>query len=79
MFEDNYKVLYMDTNSIYGKLNMTREEYVKILEKNKNLFRKDMGLLEPKMIKNPIQEGVFLSSKSYSYICKNDIPIINIK
>ena len=74
MFEDNYKVLYMDTDSVYGKLNMTREEYVKILEKNKNLFGKDMGLLEPEMIKNPIQEGVFLSSKSYSYICKNDIP-----
>ena len=26
------------------------------------------------MLGNPIQEGVFLSSKSYSYICKNDIP-----
>ena len=26
------------------------------------------------MLDNPIQESVFLSSKSYSYICKNDIP-----
>ena len=25
------------------------------------------------MFDNPIEEGVFISSKSYSYICKNDI------
>ena len=29
--------------------------------------------MEPEYLNNPIQEGVFLSSKSYSYICKNDI------
>ena len=28
----DYKVLYMDTDSIYAKLNMTHEEYIKILE-----------------------------------------------
>ena len=33
-----------------------------------------MVQIEPESLKNPIQEGVFLSSKSYSYICKNDIP-----
>ena len=33
-----------------------------------------IGQIEPEFLKNPIQEGVFLSSKSYSYICKNDIP-----
>ena len=64
----NYKVVYMDTDSIYTKLNMTHEEYVKILEKNK-----DIGQIESECLNNPIQEGVFLSSKSYSYICKNDI------
>ena len=31
------------------------------------------GQIEPECLNNPIQEGVFLSSKSNSYICKNDI------
>ena len=74
LFGDDYKVLYMDTDSIYAKLNMTHEEYIKILEKNKDLFGKDIGQIEPEYLDNPIQEGVFLSSKSYSYICKNNIP-----
>ena len=75
LFGDNYKVLYMDTDSIYAKLNMTHEKYLEILENNKNLFGKDIGQLEPdpKVLHNPIKEGVFLSSKSYSYICKSDI------
>ena len=30
--------------------------------------------MEQEYLNNPIQEGVFLYSKSYSYICKNDIP-----
>ena len=64
----------MDTDSIYSKLNMTYDKYLEILEKNKDLFGKDVGQIEPESINNPIQEGVFLSSKSYSYICKNDIP-----
>ena len=71
---DDFKVLYMDTDSIYARLNMTHEKYIEILEKNKNLFGKDIGQIEPECLDNPIQEGVFLSSKSYSYICKNDIP-----
>ena len=73
LFGDDYKVLYMDTDSIYAKSNMTHEEYVKILQKNKDLFGKEIGQIEPECLDNPIQEGVFLSSKSYSYICKNDI------
>ena len=31
LFGDNYKVLYMDTDSIYAKLNMTHEKYIEIL------------------------------------------------
>ena len=72
LFKD-YKVLYMDTDSIYAKSNMTHEKYIEILEKNKDLFGKEIGQIEPEYLNNPIQEGVFLSSKSYNYICKNDI------
>ena len=73
LFGDDYKVLYMDTDSIYSKLNMTHDKYIEILEKNKDLFGKDIGQIEAECLDNPIQEGVFLSSKSYTYICKNDI------
>ena len=73
LFKD-YKVLYMDTDCIYANFNMTHEEYIEILENNKDVFGKNKGQMEPEHLHNPIQEGVFLSSKSYSYICKNDIP-----
>ena len=73
LFGYNYKVLYMDTDSIYAKLDMTHKKYIEILQKNKDLFGKDIGNIEPEFLKNPIQEGVFLFSKCYSYICKNDI------
>ena len=74
-FGDDYKVLYMDTDSIYSKSNMTHEQYIEILENNKNLFGKNIiGNIEPEYLNNPIQEAIFLSSKSYSYICKDDIP-----
>ena len=75
LFGDNYKILYMDTDSIYAKINMTHEKYVEILENNKDLFGSYIGQIkpEPKILHNPIQEGIFLSSKSYSYICKDDI------
>ena len=69
----DYKVLYMDTDSIYAKLNISHKEYLKILEKNKDLFSKDIGMMEPECINNPIKEFIALSSKCYSYICKNDI------
>ena len=36
LFKD-YKILYMDTDSIYAKLNMTHEKYIEILENNKDL------------------------------------------
>ena len=69
----DYKVLYMDTDSIYSKLNISHNEYLEILEKNKDLFGKNIGLMEPECIDNPIKEFISLSSKFYSYICKNDI------
>ena len=75
VFGNHYKVLYMDTDSIYAKLNMTHEKYLEILENNKDLFGSDIGNIkpEPEILHNPIKEGIFLSSKSYSYICKYNI------
>ena len=69
----DYKVLYMDTDSIYAKLNISHKEYLKILEENKDLFGKNIGLLEPEYTDNPFKELISLSSKCYSYICKNNI------
>ena len=74
LFKDDYTVLYMDTDSIYAKLNMSCEEIIKILENNKDLFGSNIGNIEPEYLDNPIQEGIFLSSKCYSHISKNDIP-----
>ena len=73
LFGNDYKVLYMDTDSIYAKLNISHEKYIEILENNKDIFGKHIGQMEPEYLNNPIQEAVFLSSKSYSYICKNVI------
>ena len=39
----DYKVLYMDTDSIYAKLNISHDEYLKILEENKDFFGKNIG------------------------------------
>ena len=69
----DYKILYMDTDSIYSKLNISHKEYLKILGDNKDLFGKEIGLMEPECVDNPIKEFIGLSSKCYSYICENDI------
>ena len=69
----DYKVLYMDTGSIYAKLDISQNNYLKILEKNKDFFGKFIGQNEAECIDNPIKEFISLSSKRYSYICKNDI------
>ena len=74
LFGDDYKVLYMDTDSIYAKLNMSHEKYLEIFKNNKHIFGKDIGQLNTDHLNNKIKEGVFLSSKSYSCICENDIP-----
>ena len=70
----NYKVLYQDTDSIYSKLNISYDKYLKILEEDKDLFGKYIiGLMEPEKLDKPIKEFISLSSKCYSYICKKDI------
>ena len=81
VFGNDYKVLYMDADSIYSKLNMTHEKYLEILEKNQDLFGKRIGNMkpDPDVLHNPIQEAIFLSSKCYSYICKSHIPNNNNK
>ena len=69
----DYKVLYMDTDSIYAKLNISHNEYLKILEENGDLFGNSIGMMESECTNNPIKEFISLWSKCYSYICKNDI------
>ena len=70
----NYTVLYMDTDSIYAKLNISHDKYLKILEKNKDLFGNEIiGQMEPECIDNPNKEFIALSSKCYSHICENNI------
>ena len=63
----------MNTDSIYAKLNISYEKYLKILEENKDLFVKDIAGMEVEHLINLIKEFIALSSKCYSYICKNDI------
>ena len=63
----------MDTDSIYAKLYVSYDEYLKILEENKDLFGKDIGMMEVEQLINAIKEFIALSSKCYSYLCKNDI------
>ena len=72
----NYEMLYQDTDSIYAKLNISHDEYLKILEENKDLFGDSIiGQMEPEpeCIDNPIKEFIALSSKCYSYICEKEI------
>ena len=69
----DYKVLYQDTDSIYAKLNISHNEYLKKLEENKDLFGKDIGLMEVEQLDNPIKEFIALSSKCYSFICKENV------
>ena len=70
----DYKVLYMDADSIYAKLNISHDSYLKILEENKDLFGNYIiGQMEPEHLDNPIKEFIALSSKCYSFTCKEDI------
>ena len=74
LFGDDYKVLYMDTDSIYSKLNVSHKEYLEIFKNNKDISNKKIGGLDSEHLYNKIKEGIFLSSKCYSYICEKDIP-----
>ena len=69
----DYKVLCMDTDSIYAKLNISHNKYSKILKENKDLFGKFIGQMKPECVNNPIKKFIGLSSKCYSYLCKDDI------
>ena len=73
LFGDNYKVLYMDTDSIYSKIYMTHEKYLEIVKNNSDIFGKNIGQLDSDHFDNKIKEAIFLSSKCYSYICEKDI------
>ena len=70
----DYKMLYQDTDSIYAKLNISHDEYLKILEENKDLFGDSIiGHMEPEKLDNPIKEFIALSSKCYSFSCEKEI------
>ena len=69
----DYKMLYQDTDSIYARLNISHNKYLKISEENNDLFGENIGLMKPELLDNPIKEFIALSSKCYSYICKKDI------
>ena len=73
LFGDDYQVLYMDTDSIYSKLNISHEKYLEIVKDNKVLFGEDIGKLNSDHFHDKIKECIFLSSKCYSYICNNDV------
>ena len=73
LFGSDFKVQYMDTDSFYIKLPIDHEKYKKMIEENTQYFDKNIGVMEPECLDNPIQEFIALSSKCYSYIYKNDI------
>ena len=65
---------YTKTQIPYAKLNISHNEYLKILEENNDMFGKEnIGQMEPEYTNNPIKEFISLSSKCYSFICKKDI------
>ena len=62
-----------DTDSIIYKIkNCSHEKYLKILENNKHLFSKELGLMENEIDEN-IKEIISLRSKCYSIITVNNI------
>ena len=74
LFGDDYKVLYMDTDSIYAKFNINHKKYLEILENNKDLFGDKLGQMVVENKFNRIKEIICLSSKCYSYICEKNVP-----
>ena len=52
VFGDDFEVLCMDTDSVYGSINTDHEKYKNILEETNQYFGKEIGLMEPEMINN---------------------------
>ena len=62
-----------DTDSIIYKIkNCSYEKYLEILKNNKNLFSKELGLMENEVDEN-IKEIISLRSKCYSILTDNNI------
>ena len=75
----NYKVLYQDTDSIYAKLNISHDEYLKILEENKDLFGDSIiGQMEPEYIDNPIKNLLHYHLNVILLFVKKKLKIIKI-
>ena len=70
--KENITFSLRDTDSIIYKIkNCSYEKYLKILENNKNLFDKRLGLMENEIDEN-IKEIISLRSKCYSILTVNN-------
>ena len=68
-----------DTDSIIYKIkNCSHKKYLETLKNNKNLFNKELGLMENEIDEN-INEVISLMSKCYSIQTVNDINKIKSK
>ena len=69
---ENITFSLRDTDSIIYKIkNCSYEKYLEILKNNKNLFSKELGLMENEVDEN-IKEIISLRSKCYSILTIND-------
>ena len=76
---ENITYSLRDTDSIIYKIkNCSHEKYLETLKNNKNLFNKELGLMENE-IKENINEVISLMSKCYSIQTVNDINKIKSK
>ena len=76
---ENITYSLRDTDSIIYKIkNCSHEKYLETLKNNKNLFDKELGLMENE-IKENINEVISLMSKCYSIQTVNDINKIKSK
>ena len=65
---DNIIIGYMDTDSIICKLKgINHEKYLEIINKYKEFFGSELGLIEIEHLNDIIKEFIGLSSKCYSY------------
>ena len=70
----NIEIGYMDTDSIICKLKgINHEKCLEIINKYKEFFGSELGLIEIEHLNNIIKEFIGLSSKCYSYLTKEDI------